>query len=145
MTAPRILITGATGFIGSHVVAAARRIPGARLRLMTHRTAPDSGPDPVTGTGTRVETVYGDLADPASLHGSCGGIDALIHCASQIGGDAGTTTTVNDHGTRALVDEAVRSGVARIVHLSTASVYGRGPFTELMPGRVAPTPASTPA
>ncbi|MFF1842056.1 NAD-dependent epimerase/dehydratase family protein [Streptomyces sp. NPDC058232] len=142
MTAPRILITGATGFIGSHVVAAARRVPGARLRLMTHRTALDSGRDPVTGIGVRVETVFGDLADPASLHGSCDGIDAVIHCASQIGGDAGTATTVNDHGTRALVEEAARSGVARIVHLSTASVYGRGPFTELMPGRVEPAPAS---
>ncbi|MFJ7946110.1 NAD-dependent epimerase/dehydratase family protein [Streptomyces sp. NPDC096354] len=142
MTAPRILITGATGFIGSHVVAAARRIPGARLRLMTHRTPLDSGRDLVTGVGTRVETVYGDLADPASLRGSCDGIDALIHCASQIGRDAGTATTVNDHGTRALVDEAARTGVARIVHLSTASVYGRGPFTELLPGRVATAPAS---
>ncbi|MFB7311246.1 NAD-dependent epimerase/dehydratase family protein [Streptomyces sp. NPDC056192] len=143
MTAPRILITGATGFIGSRVVAAARRVPGARLRLMTHRTVLDSGRDPVTGIGARVETVFGDLADPASLHGSCDGIDAVIHCASQIGGDAGTATTVNDHGTRALVEEAARSGVARIVHLSTASVYGRGPFTELMPGRAEPAPAST--
>lgn len=142
MTAPRILITGATGFIGSHVVAAARRIPGARLRLMTHRTPLDSGRDLMTGVGARVETVYGDLADPASLRRSCDGIDALIHCASQIGGDAGTATAVNDHGTRALVDEAARNGVARIVHLSTASVYGRGPFTELLPGRVATAPAS---
>lgn len=142
MTAPRILITGATGFIGSHVVAAARQVPGARLRLLAHRTAPDSGRDVVTGPGTRVETVYGDLADPASLHGSCDGIDAVIHCASQIGGDSETATTVNDHGTRALVEEAARSGVARIVHLSTASVYGRGPFTGLLPGRVAPAPVS---
>ncbi|MGW1707091.1 NAD-dependent epimerase/dehydratase family protein [Streptomyces sp. NPDC002206] len=142
MTAPRILITGATGFIGSHVVAAARRVPGARLRLMTHRTAPDSGGGVVTGIGTRVETVYGDLADPTSLHGSCDGIDAVIHCASQIGGDAKAATTVNDHGTRALIEEAARSRVARIVHLSTASVYGRGPFAELLPGRAEPAPAS---
>ncbi|MET8329474.1 NAD(P)-dependent oxidoreductase [Streptomyces sp. NPDC005181] len=142
MTAPRILITGAAGFIGSHVVAAARQVPGARLRLMTHRTALDSGRDVVTGAGVRVETVYGDLADPSSLRGSCDGIDAVIHCAAQIGGDAETATTVNDHGTRALVEETARSGVARIVHLSTASVYGRGPFTELLPDRVEPAPAS---
>ncbi|MER6115966.1 NAD-dependent epimerase/dehydratase family protein [Streptomyces sp. NPDC001743] len=134
---PRILITGATGFIGSRVAAAARATPGVRLRLMTHRTALD-----VPADGTGHETVHGDLADPGSLRGSCEGVDAVIHCASLIGSDEQTARVVNDHGTRALVDEAVRSGVGRIVQLSTASVYGRGPFTGLLPGMAEPAPAS---
>ncbi|MER5277050.1 NAD-dependent epimerase/dehydratase family protein [Streptomyces sp. NPDC002809] len=134
---PRILITGATGFIGSRVTAAARATPGVRLRLMTHRAALDA-----TADGPGFETVYGDLADPGSLRGSCEDVDAVIHCASLIGSDQQTARTVNDHGTRALVDEAVRSGVGRIVQLSTASVYGRGPFTELRPGTAEPAPAS---
>ncbi|MEE4491990.1 NAD-dependent epimerase/dehydratase family protein [Streptomyces sp. BE230] len=133
---PRILVTGATGFIGSRVAAAARATPGVRLRLMTHRTALDAA----AGPGS--ETVYGDLADPGSLRGSCEGVDVVIHCASRIGSDEQTARTVNDHGTRALVDEAVRSGVDRIVQLSTASVYGRGPFTALLPGAAEPAPAS---
>ncbi|MFD9604070.1 NAD-dependent epimerase/dehydratase family protein [Streptomyces sp. NPDC059970] len=136
----RILITGATGFIGSHVVAAARATPGVRLRLMTHRTALTTSA--TAGAGPGIETVYGDLADPATLRGSCEGIDALIHCASRIGGDEPTARSVNDQGTRALAEEAARCGVTRIVHLSTASVYGRGPFTRLRPGQAEPAPAS---
>lgn len=134
---PRILITGATGFIGSRVAAAARATPGIQLRLMTHRTALD-----VPADGSGCETVYGDLTDPGSLRGSCEGVDAVIHCASRIGSDEQTARSVNDHGTRALVDEAVRSGVGRIVQLSTASVYGRGPFTALLPGVAEPAPVS---
>jgi nucleoside-diphosphate-sugar epimerase len=49
---------------------------------------------------------------------------------------------VNDLGTRALVEEAERAGVARIVYLSTAAVYGRGPFTDLAPGRAPLAPGS---
>ncbi|MER5362608.1 NAD-dependent epimerase/dehydratase family protein [Streptomyces sp. NPDC002785] len=136
----RILITGATGFIGGHVVAAARATPGLRLRLMTHRTALTASA--TAGAGPGVETVYGDLADPATLRGSCEGVDAVIHCASRIGGDEPTAWSVNDQGTRALTEEAVRCGVTRIVHLSTASVYGRGPFARLRPGQAEPDPAS---
>ncbi|MEU9618278.1 NAD-dependent epimerase/dehydratase family protein [Streptomyces sp. NPDC048155] len=134
---PRVLITGATGFIGGHVVAAARATPGLRLRLMTHRTALAA-----SAGGPGVETVYGDLADPATLRGSCEGVDAVIHCASWIGGDEPTARSVNDQGTRALAEDADRCGVTRIVYLSTASVYGRGPFTGLLPGQAEPAPAS---
>lgn len=133
----RVLITGATGFIGSHVVAAARTVPGLRPRLMTHRTAlPSSAVPP------GAETVYGDLADPVTLRGSCEGVDAVIHCASWLGGDEPTARSVNAQGTRALTEEAARCGVTRIVYLSTASVYGRGPFTGLRPGQAEPAPAS---
>jgi nucleoside-diphosphate-sugar epimerase len=65
-----------------------------------------------------------------------------VHCATKIGGDAETAEAVNDHGTRALVEEAVRAGVRRIVYVSTAAVHGRGPFRGVRPGEVPIAPAS---
>ncbi|MFC9132248.1 NAD-dependent epimerase/dehydratase family protein [Streptomyces sp. NPDC057099] len=129
MTA-NLLITGASGFVGSQVAAAAHRQPDVRVRQLSRRTPP--GP----------ETVHGDLSDPASLRGACADTDVLVHCATRISGDPETLEAVNDLGTRALVEEAVRSGVGRIVYVSTAAVYGRGPFRGVRPGEVPIAPAS---
>ncbi|MER7951733.1 NAD-dependent epimerase/dehydratase family protein [Streptomyces sp. NPDC096079] len=138
--APRILITGATGFIGSRVAAAAATAPEPhRLRLLARRPpAPPTGP----GAGHGVETVTGDLRDPASLRRACEGVDTLIHCASAIGADEETSRAVNDEGTRSLIDAAVRAGATRIVSLSTASVHGRGPFRAATPGTLPLAPGS---
>ncbi|MFE6520274.1 NAD-dependent epimerase/dehydratase family protein [Streptomyces sp. NPDC057794] len=122
------LITGASGFIGSRVAASARRRPEVRVRLLSRQDAHGPG------------TVPGDLSDPPSLRGACAGVDVLVHCATRIGGDA--VEAVNDHGTRALVEEAVRAGVGRIVYVSTAAVHGRGPFHGVRPGQAPIAPAS---
>ncbi|MFJ7073393.1 NAD-dependent epimerase/dehydratase family protein [Streptomyces sp. NPDC098781] len=136
---PRILVTGGSGFVGGHVVAALRESGGATpppVRLLLRDPAaltPDRAP--------AADVVRGDLADPASLRGVCEGVDVVLHCASHIGDDPRLTETVNDHGTRALVEEATRAGATRIVYVSTAAVYGRGPFTAALPGEppLAPT------
>ncbi|KES04399.1 epimerase [Streptomyces toyocaensis] len=128
-----LLLTGATGFIGSRVATAARERPGVRVRSLSRR-AQGGRQDP--------GTVPGDLADPRTLRGSCAGVDVLVHCASRVGGDPESAAAVNDLGTRALVEEAVRSGVRRIVYVSTASVHGRGPFRGVRPGAVPVAPVS---
>ncbi|MFD0073013.1 NAD-dependent epimerase/dehydratase family protein [Streptomyces sp. NPDC127166] len=133
---PRILITGATGFIGGRVAAtAAASAEPARVRLLARR--------PLTPPATPgVEVAPGDLRDPDSLRRACEGADVLIHCASAIGADEDLSRAVNDEGTRALVDAAVRAGVTRIVSLSTASVHGRGPFRAAAPGTLPLAPGS---
>ncbi|MFC9914435.1 NAD-dependent epimerase/dehydratase family protein [Streptomyces sp. NPDC059862] len=120
----RILVTGANGFIGRHVLAAALRKPGTRIRLVRHHHMP-----PVDATES-VEIVHADLSRPDSLSRLCKGIDAVVHCASLIEGDERALHEVNDAGTSALVADAQRHGVGRIVYVSTAAVYGRGPFRE---------------
>ncbi|MFJ5712833.1 NAD-dependent epimerase/dehydratase family protein [Streptomyces sp. NPDC093105] len=142
----RILVTGATGFIGGRVAAAAAAHPDLdHLRLLVRR--PDAArvapPDGSSAGGPVVETVQGDLRDPESLRRACDGMDAVVHCASAIGGPEELQIAVNEHGTGALVAAAVRAGAGRIVSLSTASVHGRGPFRAAAPGSLPLAPGST--
>ncbi|EGX57083.1 NAD-dependent epimerase/dehydratase family protein [Streptomyces zinciresistens K42] len=144
---PRVLVTGASGFVGGHVAAAlwerrqeAHAEGDFALRLLLRD--PSSVHDTAYGPGGAVEVVRADLSDPGSLRGVCDGVDVVLHCASHIGDDERLTRAVNDHGTRALMAEAARAGAARTVYVSTAAVYGRGPFTGVLPGGAPPAPAS---
>ncbi|MHB9864523.1 NAD-dependent epimerase/dehydratase family protein [Streptomyces sp. YIM S03343] len=142
MAGQRILITGGTGFIGARVAAllASASAPphrGApRVRLLVHRKRPR-----LPGTGP-VEVHRGSLCDPASLHGLCDGVDTVLHLASQIGGSPERCRAVNDTGTRALLAEAERSGVTRIIRLGTTAVYRDGRHLDAAEGELAVGPAS---
>ena len=138
-------MTGSGGFGGGHVLPAARAAGDVRLRLLVRArpsapSSPSAGP-PLPG-GAPIEYVRGDLTDPDSLRGVCDGVDAVVHCASQVGGDPRLLRRVNDLGTAALVEQARRAGVGRFVYLSTAAVHGRGPFRGVRPGQVPVAPAS---
>lgn len=130
-----VMITGAAGFVGRRVATeAARR--GTTLRLLSHRRSPARpGPGPV-------RSVKADLADPDSLRGVCEGVDVLLHCASQIGGTPEANHIVNARGTAALIADAQRAGVSRVVYLSTAAVYGRGTFRSALPAELERRPQS---
>ncbi|MFD4137320.1 NAD-dependent epimerase/dehydratase family protein [Streptomyces goshikiensis] len=143
---PTIMITGAAGFIGGHVAREAERRDGLSLRLMSHRRPlPGAGAPGAAASGAPVSghrTVRADLSDPGSLRGACEGVDVLLHCASQIGGTPEANEAVNARGTAALMAEARRAGVSRVVHLSTASVYGRGVFRAARPEELDRNPGS---
>ncbi|MFE0583431.1 NAD-dependent epimerase/dehydratase family protein [Streptomyces sp. NPDC058874] len=140
MSGRQVVVTGATGFVGSAVLRRLlEREPGIVLRVVS-RTAAPAAPGSVHRVGA-------DLAEPASLRGVCDGADALLSLASYIGPDAGRCEAVNTAGTAALMAEARRAGVRRVVHLSTCAVYGPGPHrgadaAELAPAPVSPASAS---
>lgn len=115
----RVLITGAHGFIGGAIT---RRLAGdpAMEVLAASRSAR-------TPQG-RIRPVQLDLRDAASLERALQGVEAVVHCAY-----ADRATTVD--GTRNLVAAMRRTGVGRLVHLSSISVYGKasGQVTESWP------------
>ncbi|MCF3124278.1 NAD(P)-dependent oxidoreductase [Streptomyces arenae] len=123
-----VLLTGGAGFIGSHVRRLLRS-RGTPVRVLAHRADVDAA-----------DTVRGDLADPASLRGICAGVTTLVHAASIINGSEEECRAVNEHGTAALVDEARRAGVRRIVYVSTAAVYGEGVHRGITEDAVDPAP-----
>jgi dihydroflavonol-4-reductase len=112
----KALVTGAAGFIGSHVVAALTTA-GAEVRGFDRRET--SGPG---------EFVVGDILDPDALKRALDGCDAVFHLAafySYDRGDGALMERVNVEGTRALIDAAVRgSPRRRIVHTSSCATCG---------------------
>ena len=119
-----VLLTGATGFIGGAAARVLREKPEISLSTL------------VRGRGKP------DLAQPGTLAGLCDGVDTVVHAASYVGDDAEQCAVVNDVGTAALVAEARRAGVRRIVYVSTAAVYGLGPHRGERPGDLEPRPVS---
>ncbi|MFJ9607609.1 NAD-dependent epimerase/dehydratase family protein [Kitasatospora sp. NPDC101176] len=129
---PTVALTGATGFIGS-AVRAALDARGVRVRALA-RTVPDER--------GATDWVPGDLADGAALTALCEGADALLHLASRVSGGTEECEAVNVRGTAAVTAAAGRAGVHRIVHLSTAAVYGVGPHDGVEVDGVVPAPHS---
>src|SRR5262245_3613882 len=119
---PRALVTGGTGFIGSHVV---RRLlkEGLTVRCLVRK-----GSDQKNLAGLNVEYAVGDLLEPASLSAAVRGCDQLFHVAADYRlwvRDPEAMDRVNIDGTRALFTAAGEAGVKRIVFTSSVSAIGR--------------------
>lgn len=117
----RVLVTGATGFIGSHTVAALTAA-GHDVRVLVRN--PDRIPGSLGALGLDPEVVLGDMTDPAAVAPAVAGCDAVIHAAAQIGvGGGGPADRANLAGVRTVVGAAVDAGVGRIVYTSSIMVH----------------------
>jgi predicted dehydrogenase/nucleoside-diphosphate-sugar epimerase len=116
----RVLLTGATGFIGCRVAEILALRDGWQVRAVIHNP----------GNASRlarlpVELIQGDLQDEATLREQMTGCDAVVHCAvGTAWGQRQEIFKVTVDGTRKLAEAALAAGVKRFVHLSTISVYG---------------------
>lgn len=117
----KTLLTGGTGFIGSHLARAlARR--GDELRLAVR-----GGSRPDALEGLDFERVEADVADPAGLRRAMKGVDRVFHAAGLVSlrpADRGRLFDVNVTGTRNVLGEALRAGVERVVYTSSVAAVG---------------------
>ncbi len=128
----RVLLTGATGFIGMEVATQLAEA-GLRPRLMVRR----SSRAPLLHH-LDAELVHGDLGAPATLRRAAAGCDAVIHLAGRaVFEPARRLVDSFVHGTRHLVEAAADAGVSRFVFASSLLVHGNT--------RVPITPATPPA
>jgi len=114
-------VTGATGFVGSHV-ARALTDQGADLRLLVR-----AGSNTSNIAELHAELVTGDLREPASLGKAIAGCDAVFHVAADYRlwvRDPEEMYRANVEGTRAILDAAQKNRVRRVVYTSSVATMG---------------------
>jgi dihydroflavonol-4-reductase len=122
----KTLITGGTGFIGSHLARALGR-RGDELRLLIRRTSDDS----LLG-GIPYERINGDVTDRRAVRRAVEGVDRVFHVAgmtSMRASDAERVFEVNAGGTRIVAEEALAAGVERMVLTSSVAAIGPAPVS----------------
>lgn len=117
----RTFVTGASGFLGSHVARVLAE-QGADLRLLVRPTSNLKNLE-----GMKAETVTGDLRNPASLEKAMAGCEALFHVAADYRlwlRDPAEMYRSNVEGTRAILDAARKNGVRSVVYTSSVATIG---------------------
>ncbi|PZC48370.1 MAG: dihydroflavonol-4-reductase [Chloroflexi bacterium] len=116
------LVTGATGFIGAHVVRALLAQDDVEVRALVR-----SGSDTPALHGLPVQRLTGDLTDAASLRHALTGVDVLFHLAARYElaqSDHDLTMQTNVAGTIALMRAAIDAGLERVVYTSSTAAVG---------------------
>jgi dTDP-L-rhamnose 4-epimerase len=134
----RVMVTGAAGFIGSHV-AEALRANDHEVVLMDNLLPKAHGETP------DFDGVVGDIRDPALLSDLLAGVDVVCHQAAMVGhgispADAPDYALHNDYGTAVLLAAMHEAGINRLVLASSMVVYGEGRYECPTHGVITPGP-----
>ncbi|MFM1801247.1 MAG: hypothetical protein RJA81_599 [Planctomycetota bacterium] len=120
MTEPRVLVTGATGLLGSHIAEQWARA-GARVRVIMRSQKSTPFLDSLG-----VEKVQGDLTDPIACRFACENMDFVCHAATKVGDWGRWDEFQHDtiEATRQIAEAARHAQVKRFIHISSTSAYG---------------------
>jgi NAD dependent epimerase/dehydratase len=134
----QVLVTGAGGFIGSHLTEALVR-RGHRVRALVHYNCQnrwgwlDSVPADVSES---LEVVPADICDPFAVRKAVAGCDTVFHLAALIAIPysylaPASYVEVNVKGTLNVLQACLDTGVNRVVHTSTSEVYGTAQYVPI--------------
>jgi NAD dependent epimerase/dehydratase len=134
----KVLVTGAGGFIGSHLVERLVR-EGSRVRAMVHYNARGSwGNLDFLAPETRkaIEVYGGDVTDSSSVRTAVQGCEVIFHLAALIGIPYSylaphSYVATNITGTVNVLSAARELGVTKVVHTSTSETYGTALYTPI--------------
>src|SRR5271154_634927 len=117
----KAFVTGATGFLGSHVARSLSE-QGADLRLLVRPTSSLKNLE-----GLQAETATGDLRDPASLEKAMSGCEVVFHVAADYRlwvRDPAEMYRSNVEGTRAILEAARKDGIRCVGYTSSVATMG---------------------
>jgi dihydroflavonol-4-reductase len=132
--ADSVLVTGASGFIGG-AVCRALESEGYRVRALLRRTSPRTNVSP------SIEVIEGDITDAETVRNALAGCRYVVHTAANYRlwtPNPGDLIRVNVEGARAVMQEALRAGVERVLYTSSVATLapqpdGRGNETLRLP------------
>lgn len=141
----RVLVTGATGFIGSHTAAALLH-HGHEVRVLARN--PERVAPVLAALGIedgQVEAVRGDMTDADAVRAALEGCDAVVHAAAEIGVDGGTgpAGTANVDGVRTVIGTAVDRGLDPIIYTSSVMAHLPNDGSPIGPNSPLAQPLST--
>lgn len=122
----RVLVTGATGFVGSHLVENLLE-RGYDATVLVRSTAQRKYVLPWLYDG-RVEVIYGDITDFSRVKTALKDMDVVFHLAALLGSwgiPEQQYYHVNVYGTRIIMEQSVQSNVDHVIYLSSTGVMGR--------------------
>lgn len=120
-----ILITGGTGFIGAHLLQQLLLDGYTNIRVLRR---PGSSMELVKDLEAQVEWVEGDLLDIFSLEDAMEGMEYIFHSAAVVSFDPAHSDqlrTVNMTGTANVVDTALKTGIKKLLYVSSIAALGR--------------------
>ena len=133
-----VLITGAEGFIGSHLT---ERVVASGFQvtcLVQYNSFSSKGwlENIPTKVLDKTEILFGDIRDKGMMQDATKGVDSVIHLAALIGipysySSPQSYVDTNVSGTLNMLEAAKRNGVSRFIHTSTSEVYGNSQYVPM--------------
>ena len=123
----KILVTGAAGFIGSHLAEALVERGHSVRALIRYNSRNNWGWLEQSEYRSKIKVVRGDIRDYDFVHSAIEGCDTVFHCAYGNTNNSVLNNRINEEGTTNICEIALKKGIKKLIYISSVAVYGRNP------------------